>query len=145
MIYRTIIFLVGLLVLDIVTMPVDNRSPRREVRGQTERDREEAGDSDTVSEDGIVNLQSNINIIDLIMAVSELNDETYVIDGSVHPNEISIVTPGGGLKKEDVLILFDTVLRLNGLAVVKADGINRVVNSSDIKGAATPVETEDQK
>ena len=145
MIYRTIIFLIGLLLLDIVTMPVDDSSPRREVRGQTEQDREEAGDSDTVSEDGIVNLQSNINIIDLIMAVSELNDETYVIDGSVHPNEISIVTPEGGLKKEDVLILFDTVLRLNGLAVVKADGINKVVNSSDIKGAATPVETGEQK
>lgn len=145
MIYRTIIFLIGLLLLDIVTMPVDDSSPRREVRGQTEQDREEAGDSDTVSEDGIVNLQSNINIIDLIMAVSELNDETYVIDGSVHPNEISIVTPEGGLKKEDVLILFDTVLRLNGLAVVKTDGINKVVNSSDIKGAATPVETGEQK
>jgi type II secretory pathway component GspD/PulD (secretin) len=145
MIYRTIIFLIGLLVLDIVTMPVDDRSPLREVRGQTEQDREDAGERDAASGDGIVNLQSNINIIDLIMAVSELNDETYVIDGSVHPDEISIITPEGGLKKEDVLILFDTVLRLNGLAVVKADGINKVVNSSDIKGAATPVETDDQK
>ncbi|MCI0482437.1 MAG: hypothetical protein L0213_12735 [Candidatus Dadabacteria bacterium] len=145
MIYRTIIFLIGLLLLDIAAMPVDDRSPLREVRGQTEQGREDAGKRDAASEDGIVNLQSNINIIDLIMAVSELNDETYVIDGSVHPNEISIVTPEGGLKKEDVLILFDTVLRLNGLAVVKADGINKVVNSSDIKGAATPVETDDQK
>ncbi|GEM_PF-2349116 len=145
MIFRTIIFLIGLLVLDIATMPVDDRSPLREVRGQTEQGREDAGERDAASGDGIVNLQSSINIIDLIMAVSELNDETYVIDGSVHPDEISIITPEGGLKKEDVLILFDTVLRLNGLAVVKADGINKVVNSSDIKGAATPVETGDQK
>jgi len=145
MIFRTIIFLIGLLVLDIATMPVDDRSPLREVRGQTEQGREDAGERDAASGDGIVNLQSSINIIDLIMAVNELNDETYVIDGSVHPDEISIITPEGGLKKEDVLILFDTVLRLNGLAVVKADGINKVVNSSDIKGAATPVETGDQK
>ena len=76
--------------------------------------------------------------------MSEIYDETYVIDGSVHPNEISIITPGGGLRKEDVLSLFDTVLRLNGLSVVKSDGINKVVNTSDIKGSATPVETEKQ-
>ncbi|OGE24440.1 MAG: hypothetical protein A3J42_05660 [Candidatus Dadabacteria bacterium RIFCSPHIGHO2_12_FULL_53_21] len=144
MIYRTLVFLLGLLVIDIVTAPFDDYTPLMEVRGQTERDKENAVERGPASEDGIVNLQSHINIIDLIMAVSEINDEPYVIDSTVHPNEISIITPEGGLKKEDVLILFDTVLRLNGLAVVKADGINKVVNSSDIKGAGIPVETDNQ-
>jgi len=142
MIYRTLVFLLGLILLDIITVPADDYSPQREVRGQTEQDSGEAEKKDDASEDGIVNLQNRINIIDLIMAVSEINDETYVIDGSVHPNEISIITPEGGMKKTDVLILFDTVLRLNGLAVVKADGINKVVKTSDIKGLSTPVETD---
>jgi type II secretory pathway component GspD/PulD (secretin) len=145
MMYRTVVFLLCMMMLDIVTVPVDDRSPLREVRGQTEQDRDEAGESGSASEDAIVNLQGSISIVDLIMAVSEINDEVYVIDSSVRPNEISIVTPGGGMKKEDLLGLFDTVLRLNGLAVVKADGINKIVNTSDIKGANTPVESDGQK
>ncbi len=145
MIYRTLFFLLGILIIDIVTAPFDDYTPRTEVRGQTGQGREDAGERGPASEDDVVNLQSHISIIDLIMAVSEINDEIYVIDSAVHPNEISIITPEGGLKKDDVLILFDTVLRLNGLAVVKADGINKVVNSSDIKGAGTPVEADNHK
>jgi type II secretory pathway component GspD/PulD (secretin) len=144
MIYRTLIFVIGLFLLDIVTAPLDDYSQRREVRGQTGQESEDAGEDGSLPEDGIVNLQGSINITDLILAVSEINDETYVLDGSVHPGEISIVTPGGGLRKEDVLSLFETVLRMNGLSVVKSDGINKVVNTSDIKGSATPVETEKQ-
>jgi type II secretory pathway component GspD/PulD (secretin) len=145
MIYRTLIFLIGLLLLDIVTVPVDDRSPQWEVRGQTGQDREKAGGNGPAPGGGIVNLQGSIDIVDLIMAVSEINDEIYVIDSSVRPDEVSIVTPEGGLQKEDLLVLFDTVLRMNGLTVVKADGVNKVVNAGDIKGASTPLETDGQK
>ena len=144
MIYRTLIFVIGLFLLDVVTAPLDDYTQRREVRGQTEQESKDAGEDVSPPDEGIVNLQNRINITDLILAVSEINNETYVLDGSVHPNEISIVTPGGGLRKEDVLSLFETVLRMNGLSVVKADGVNKVVNTSDIKGAATPVETGGQ-
>jgi len=144
MIYRTLIFVIGLFLLDVVTAPLDDYTQRREVRGQTEQESKDAGEDVSPPDEGIVNLQNRINITDLILAVSEINNETYVLDGSVHPNEISIVTPGGGLRKEDVLSLFETVLRMNGLSVVKADGVNKVVNTSDIKGAATPVETDSE-
>lgn len=144
MIYRTLTFLLALFLLEVVTAPLDDYTQRREVRGQTEQKSEAVREDAPAPDGGIVNLKSNINITDLVLAVSEINNETYVIDGSVHPNEISIVTPGGGLGKEDVLSLFDTVLRLNGLAVVKSDGINKIVNSSDIKTLDTPVETEKQ-
>ena len=144
MIYRTLIFVIGLFLLDVVTAPLDDYSQRTEVRGQTEQESKDAGEDVSPPDEGIVNLQNRINITDLILAVSEINNETYVLDGSVHPNEISIVTPGGGLRKEDVLSLFETVLRMNGLSVVKADGVNKVVNTSDIKGAATPVETDSE-
>jgi type II secretory pathway component GspD/PulD (secretin) len=144
MIYRTLIFVIGLFLLDVVTAPLDDYSQRTEVRGQTEQESKDAGEAVSPPDEGIVNLQNQINITDLILAVSEINNETYVLDGAVHPGEISIVTPGGGLRKEDVLSLFETVLRMNGLSVVKADGINKVVNTSDIKGSATPVETSSQ-
>lgn len=144
MIYRTLTFILALFLLDLVTAPLDDYTQRQDVRGQTGQESGTITENGQVQDDGIVNLQSRINITDLILAVSEINNETYVIDGSVHPNEISIVTPEGGLGKEDILSLFDTVLRLNGLAVVKSDGINKVVNSRDIKTMDTPVETEKQ-
>jgi len=36
-------------------------------------------------------------------------------------------------------MFFETVLRLNGLAVVKSDGVNKIVNSKDIESENTPV------
>ena len=140
--YRTVAFLFGFLILDIVTVPIDEFSTHREVRGQTDKPAGVTEEKIYVSDDGIVHLQSRMDIMDLIKAMSEIKEEPYVIDGSVKPREISIITPEGGMKKDDVLMFFDTVLRLNGLAVVKSDGINKIVNSSDISGASTPVETD---
>src|SRR5512145_2090116 len=108
MIYRTLIFVIGLFLLDIVTAPLDDYSQRREVQGQTGQDSQGTGEDGALPKDAVANLHGSRNITDLILSVSEINDETYVIDGSVRPNEISIVTPGGGLRKEDVLSLFDT-------------------------------------
>ncbi|HVY54610.1 MAG TPA: hypothetical protein VHC46_02545 [Thermodesulfobacteriota bacterium] len=141
MIYRILIFLSAIFLLEVVTAPLDYYSQRRDVMGETGRETGNTAQSSSEPEDGIVNLQSRINITDLILAVSEINNETYVLDGSVHPGEISVVTPGGGLKKEDVLSLFETVLRMNGLSVVKSDGINKIVSTSDIKASGIPVET----
>lgn len=140
--YRTILFLIGLLLLDIVTAPMDEHSPRREVRGQTDNPAEVTGEDRHVSDDSIVNLENGMNLIDLIKTVSEINKKSYVIDGSVKPKDIRIITPKGGMGKEDVLQLFDTVLRVNGLAVVKSDGINKIVNTKEISVENTPVETD---
>jgi len=51
---------------------------------------------------------------------------------------VSIVTPDGGMKKEDFLKFFDVILNLNGLSVVKSEGINKVINSNRIKEESTP-------
>jgi len=131
--FRTIFFFLGLLLLDIVTAPIDEFSQRREVRGQTDKPAELNEDNNYVSEDSIVSLENGMNLVDLIKTVSEIKTK-----------EIRIITPEGGMEKEDVLMLFDTVLRLNGLAVVKSDGINKIVNSKDISVESTPVETDSQ-
>jgi len=143
MIYRVILISLGLFLMDIITVPADYYSPVREVRGQTEPG-EAAGRTDYIADDGIVHFQSHTDLIDLITAMSEIKGEAYVIDGSVPPKDISIITPEGGMKREDAIIFFDTVLRINGLAVVKSDGVNKVVNSSDVKGESTPVQTDKQ-
>lgn len=140
--YRIINYLLIFLLLDILIQSPDSFNSQKEVRGQTENIAEITEQKKYVSEDGIVHLENEMDIIDLIKAVSEINSEVYVIDSSVKPKKVSIIIPEGGMRKEDVLMLFDTILRLNGLAVVNADGINKVVNSSDISGHSTPVETD---
>ena len=140
--YRIINYLLIFLLLDILIQPPHSFNSRKEVRGQTENTTEITEQKKYVSEDGIVHLENEMDIIDLIKAVSEINSEVYVIDSSVKPRKVSIIISEGGIRKEDVLMLFDTILRLNGLAVVNADGINKVVNSSDISGHSTPVEAD---
>lgn len=142
--YKVLFIITGLFLLDIMIFPADMLSPHKGVRGQTETSdetTEEGGDDDSAEQ--IINLQDDVDIIDLVKAVSELEQEIYVIDESVKPREISIITPEGGMKKEDMLMFFDTVLRLNGLAVVKSEGVNKIVNSGDIESQNTPVVTDE--
>ena len=91
-----------------------------------------------VSEDGMVHLENEMDILELIKAVSEINGEVYIIDESVKPQKVTIITPEGGMEKEDVLSFFEIILNMNGLSVVKSDGINKVINSSRIKEENTP-------
>ena len=91
-----------------------------------------------VTEDGTVQLQYDMDLLELIKAVSEINEEVYVVDESVKPRKVSIITPDGGMKKEDFLKFFDVILNMNGLSVVKSDGVNKVINSSRIKEENTP-------
>jgi type II secretory pathway component GspD/PulD (secretin) len=142
--YRVLLLITGFFLLDILIFPPDLLSPHQGLRGQTEAPDEATQDGENDSADQIINLQDDVDIIDLVNAVSELKEEIYVIDESVKPREISIITPKGGMKKEDMLMFFETVLRLNGLAVVKSDGVNKIVNSEDIESQNTPVVTDEK-
>lgn len=137
MLYKIFLFLLGFIVLDIAAVPADMLHPDTHVRGQTEN-RTDDGES---SGGGVVQLQNGISLLDLVEAVSEINGEVYVIDGSVKPAPINIVTPEGGLAKEDLAALFGTILKVNGLAVIETNGINKIVNSGDAVHSATPVKT----
>lgn len=137
MLYKVFLLLLGFIVLDIAAVPADMLHPDAHVRGQTET----RTDDGVSSDGGVVQLQSGITLIDLVNAVSEMNGEVYVIDGSVKPAGINIVTPEGGLTKDDLLDLFGTILKVNGLAVIEAGGINKIVNSGDAIHNATPVKT----
>ena len=98
----------------------------------------ESESSKDISEDEFVELQNDMDLIELIKIISEINNETYILDESVKPQKVSIITSEGGMKKEDFLKLFDVILNLNGLSVVKTGGINKVISSNRIKGESTP-------
>lgn len=137
MLYRSFLFLLVFAVLDIAAVPAGMFPPEGHVRSETQ-----TSSRDSASEESaLVQLQNGISLLDLVEAVSEINGEVYVIDGSVKPAQINIVTPEGGLTKEDLAALFGTILRVNGLAVIETNGINKIVNSGDAVHGATPVKT----
>ena len=95
-----------------------------------------------VSDDGIVHLKREMDIVDLIKAVSEINEEVYLIDDDIKPKEVSIITPEAGMEKGEVLKLFEIILSMNGLTIVKTQGVNKVVHISHMEEKNTPVESE---
>lgn len=92
---------------------------------------------DNTQED-FVELQNNMDLVDLVETISKINQETYILDESVKTQKVNIITPETGMKKEDFLKLFDVILNLNGLSVVKTGNINKVISSDLIKEESTP-------
>jgi general secretion pathway protein D len=88
----------------------------------------------------IVNLQTEMDIRDLIQTMSEITGETFILDDSVKGKRVTIITPKGGFKKRNSLKLFETILDLNGFSIVRKDGINEVVQKRDIKTESIPTE-----
>lgn len=87
----------------------------------------------------IVNIQSEMDVQDLIQTISEITGENFILDESVKGKKITVVAPGG-FKKENAMRLFETILSLNGFSVVKKDGTNIIVPKRDIKITSIPTE-----
>lgn len=110
---------------------------RKEGRGVT---RVKPAESPVSPGEEIVNLQTEMDIRDLIQTMSEITGETFILDDSVKGKRVTIITPQGGFKKQNSLKLFETILDLNGFSIVKKDGINEVVQKRDIKTESIPTE-----
>jgi len=107
-------------------------------------DQEKADEADTepavsITDDEIVNLQSEMDVQDLIQTISEITGESFILDESVKGKKITVIAPGG-FKKENAMRLFETVLSLNGFSVVKKNGTNIIVPKRDIKITSIPTE-----
>ncbi len=92
-----------------------------------------------ITEGEIVNLQSEMDVQDLIQAISEITGENFILDESVKGKKITVVAPGG-FKSENAMRLFETILSLNGFSVVKKNGTNLIVPKRDIKFQDIPTE-----
>jgi len=92
-----------------------------------------------ITDGEIVNLQSEMDVQDLIQTISEITGENFILDESVKGKKITVVAPGG-FKSENAMRLFETILSLNGFSVVKKNGTNIVVPKRDIKFQDIPTE-----
>ncbi|MCH7949058.1 MAG: type II secretion system secretin GspD [Candidatus Dadabacteria bacterium] len=104
---------------------------KRQQKTEDNKDRKE--ETKVLITDGeIVNLQSEMDIRDLIQTISEITGESFILDESVKGKRVTVVAPGG-FKKENAMRLFETILSLNGFSVVKKNGTNIIVPKRDIK------------
>ena len=100
---------------------------------KTEDNKDKKEETKVLITDGeIVNLQSEMDIRDLIQTISEITGESFILDESVKGKRVTVVAPGG-FKKENAMRLFETILSLNGFSVVKKNGTNIIVPKRDIK------------
>ena len=115
------------------TQPAKSPEPKTE-------NKQESTKSEIIVTDGeIVNLQSEMDVQDLIQTISEITGENFILDESVKGKKITVVAPGG-FKSENAMRLFETILSLNGFSVVKKDGANIIVPKRDIKFQDIPTE-----
>jgi len=102
-IYLTYLLL-SLLTITPVLMLTDNLFISTNIAiSETENAEKAEEQKKYVSEGVMVHLENEMDILELIKAVSEINGEVYIIDESVKPQKVTIITPEGGMKKEDVL------------------------------------------
>jgi general secretion pathway protein D len=92
-----------------------------------------------VTDGEIVNLQSEMDVQDLIQTISEITGQNFILDESVKGKKVTVIAPGG-FKKENAMRLFETILSLNGFSVVKKEGTNIIVPKRDIKITSIPTE-----
>jgi len=105
---------------------------------------EEHKKSQTTVDDEIVNLQTEMDLRDLIQTMSEITGETFLLEDTVKGKMVTIITPQGGFKKQNALRLFETILDLNGFSIVKKDSINKIIQKRDIKTESIPTEVGTQ-
>jgi general secretion pathway protein D len=109
-------------------------------KADSQNNQEASTKSEIIVTDGeIVNLQSEMDVQDLIQTISEITGENFILDESVKGKKITVVAPGG-FKSENAMRLFETILSLNGFSVVKKDGANLIVPKRDIKFQDIPTE-----
>jgi general secretion pathway protein D len=102
---------------------------------------EETTDPQAIPEgEEVVNLQSEMDIRDLVQTVSEITGETFLLDESVKARKVTVISPRGGFNKRNAIRLFEAILDLNGFSIVQKDGINKIVPKRDIKTENLPTE-----
>lgn len=109
-----------------------------------ERGQQEAPAEVIITDGEIVNLQSEMDIQDLIQTISEITSENFILDESVKGKKVTVIAPGG-FKRENAMRLFETILSLNGFSVVKKNGTNIIVPKRDIKIKSIPTEVGNQQ
>ena len=84
--------------------------------------------------------QADLNqVINIIGNELKIN---YVVDPKV--KGVATISTMGEVKREDLIPLLETILRLNGAAIVKTANFYQIVPRSDIKQLPVPIRTDSQ-
>lgn len=100
--------------------------------------------SNNDQQDDIVNLQSEMELKDLIQTMSEISSEAFILDDSVKGKKVTIIAPQGGFKRQNAIRLFETILDLNGFSIVSKQGVNKIVQKKDIKTQSIPTDVSNK-
>ncbi|MEE9253233.1 MAG: type II secretion system secretin GspD [Thermodesulfobacteriota bacterium] len=99
---------------------------------------------ETVDDEDVITISSEMSIGDLIQLMSELTGEVYLPDESVKTKRVTIVAPHGIMGKNAKRV-FDAILDLHGFSIVKKGSVNLIVPKRDIKTQSLPLEVGDAK
>ena len=84
--------------------------------------------------------QADLNqVINIIGNELKIN---YVVDPKV--KGVATISTMGEVKREDLIPLLETILRLNGAAIVKTANFYQIVPRSDVKQLPVPIRTDSQ-
>lgn len=121
---------------------VQGEAPEEKSITQTQGEAQEETPEPQATPEGeeVVNLQSEMDIRDLVQTISEITGETFLLDESVKARKVTVISPRGGFNKQNAIRLFEAILDLNGFSIVKKDGINKIVPKRDIKTENLPTE-----
>ena len=82
-----------------------------DAQGLTEEDQSNVPQKDIVIGDGeIINIQTEMDIKDLIQTMSEITGDAYILDEAVKGKKVTIIAPEGGFKKQNAVRIFETIL-----------------------------------
>jgi general secretion pathway protein D len=122
----------------VLEIPGEKKASAQKKRVKSQEEFLESQASKTAPQEEVINLQSEIDIRDLIQTMSEITGETFLLDDSVKGRKVTIVTPREGFKKQNAIRLFEAILDLNGFTIVRKDGISKVITKRDIKTESIP-------
>ena len=117
----------------------ENEKTEQEIITPNETNTESSKPEIIITDGEVVNLQSEMDIQDLIQTISEITGQSFILEESVKGKKITVVAPGG-FKSENAMRLFETILSLNGFSIVKKNGTNIIVPKRDIKFQDIPTE-----
>jgi general secretion pathway protein D len=91
------------------------------------------------------NIRLQLDHADLNQIINIIGNElkiNYVVDPRV--KGVATINTTGDLRREDLLPLLDTILKLNGAAIVKTGNFFQIVPKADIKQLPVPIRTDGQ-
>ncbi len=137
---RIFLILLGVAACVVVLWSQEARTQQNDIVTETAQDNDSGQSaSDAEIAEGMVNLRPNMSLKDLVKTISEITSEVYLLSDEIRDKNMEIITPEGGFSSESAQRIFDILLDMNGYAVVKLNGVNKIVERKEVKRQSIPL------